>query len=191
MQDLWSRQAAYEGKYAPGDDGPAGYLANCPCHFFVDAGFYMVHPYFSHNPAFVIAHRQGTSGASPAVSQTTDFDYDVEFGPRVSFGVTGPGGIGFRSSWWQFDFETSVPTFASQDATLRTTVASTPVPGIPGFTSPGSVAQAFGVFGDQLGFGNHVRGVVWDWDATKELASGPWALLLAGGDALRLPAAEL
>jgi hypothetical protein len=181
LQDLSSRQAAYEGKYGLGEADSPGILANCPCHFFVDAGFYMVHPYFSHNPAFIVAHRQGAGSAGPAVSQTADFDYDVEFGPRVVFGVTGPSGFGFRNSWWQFDFETSVPTFASQDATLRTTVASTPVPGIPGFTSPGSVARAFGVFGDQVGFANRVRGVVWDWDATKEFAGGPWTALLAGG----------
>jgi hypothetical protein len=178
LQDLWARQAVFEGKYGLDDHGYAGLLANCPCHFFVDAGFYMIHPYFSHNPAFITAHRQGTS---PAVSQTTDFDYEVEFGPHVSFGVTGPCGFGFRSSWWQFDFETSVPAFPSQDATLRTAVSSTPVPGVPGFTSPGSVARAFGVFGDQVGFGNHVRGVVWDWEATKEFTGGCWAMLVAGG----------
>lgn len=177
LQGLQVNQEAYDARYTQGVDLGWHFWPDCPCQFFIDAGFYMFHPYFSHNPAFSVTHG---SGAASTI-QTRHFDYDVEFGPHIVFGFTGPSGFGFRASWFQFDFETDVPKFTSKDATLQTIVHSTPVAGIPGFASPGTVAQTFHVFNDQLTFNNHVRSQVWDWEATKEFNGGPWTMLVAGG----------
>jgi hypothetical protein len=153
--------------------------AGAAFHFYADAGFNMLHPYFTSIPAYTVTRRAVPAG--PPLFTSPDFDYDVGFGPRLTLGVVSANGLGFRSSWWQFELGTSTPVLVSQDRTLGTTFSSTPVLGLPGFTSPGLVAQSVHVFGDQLNFGDQLRFNVFDWDVTKNFHGDCWALLVAGG----------
>src|SRR5262249_6548980 len=138
----------------------------------------MVHPYFSANPAFATSHRQGAALSGQA---TTTFDYDVAFSPRVTLGLIGDNGLGFRSSWWRFEQHEIIPNVLSQDATLNTTISTPTISGIPGFTSPGPVAQSLKFFNDRLAFENHLGTQVWDWEATWKSQIGRWELVTAGG----------
>jgi hypothetical protein len=149
-----------------------------PCHFYGEGGFFMVHTYLSHNPEVSITHGQGTSSAT---TTTTNFDYDVDFGPKVVLGVAGAGGWGLRGSWWLIDEESRTGGLTNRDATGHTVVRSTPAIGVPGFSSPGTVAKAFGVFNDNFGFLNHIRADDWILEASKEFQGDLWSLLVTGG----------
>jgi len=57
-------------------------------------------PRFSDNVAYTQTESDGTS-----FSQITDveFDYGLDFAPRIFFGAKNDQGIGLRASWWQLD----------------------------------------------------------------------------------------
>lgn len=63
-----------------------------------------VKPYFGSNAAFTTTDNVGTNST---ISET-DFDYDMEFSPRVFLGWNRDcGDVGFRATWWQFDHSAS------------------------------------------------------------------------------------
>lgn len=58
-----------------------------------------VKPHFGSNTAFTTTDETATS----STSSTTDFDYDLEFSPRVFVGYNRGSKVGLRATWWQFD----------------------------------------------------------------------------------------
>src|SRR5207253_2489321 len=98
----------------------------------------------------------------------TNFNYDVNFAPRVTLGGMTNDGYGVRGTWWQLDDATETPVFPSADAKLKTTVAAIFVPGLPGFTAPGPVAQKTKIFNDQVEFDNHLHLTVADLEGFKQ-----------------------
>lgn len=58
-----------------------------------------VKPHFSDNVAFTVTDNVGTA---TSIAET-DFDYDLEFTPRVFVGWNRGGNVGLRATWWQFD----------------------------------------------------------------------------------------
>jgi hypothetical protein len=150
-----------------------------PVHFFADGGFYMVHSYFSQNPAFLVKG-PGTVGFRGNPPSDT-FDYSVNFAPRVTLGVETATGWGIRASWLQLNESTSTGIFPSNDKTLNTTVSSVPVFGVPGFTVPSPVAKEFDVFHNNVVFNNHVRWTVWDAEAFKDFQFDRWSFLVGTG----------
>lgn len=59
-----------------------------------------VKPRYESNVAFTVMESNGTSTES---FTEREFDYDLEFSPRVYVGWRHCDGIGFRAGWWQFD----------------------------------------------------------------------------------------
>jgi hypothetical protein len=58
-----------------------------------------VKPHFSNNVAFSVTDNTATS---TSITET-DFDYDLEFTPRVFVGWNRGNDVGLRATWWQFD----------------------------------------------------------------------------------------
>jgi hypothetical protein len=173
------RQQAYFQKYG----GLAPWLPPVPrppdLHFFGEAGFWMVHSYFSSNHAFLSGQRQGTGTTPPPTTQSANFPYPVDFGPRLTVGVLGLDGWGLRASWWLLDEGSRVPIFRGATS-LNAAVRSPPIAGVPGILSPSTAAQQLKVFGDSLAFNNHLRLQVYDWEGFRQLR-GDWGTLLLGG----------
>ena len=155
--------------------------AGCPWHFFADGGINMVHTYFSSNPAFLISHRQGTGATATTLTRSPTFDFDVDFAARASVGAINNNGLGFRMSWWRLDEYQTLPGGAGGSPFAGTVVSSAPVYGVPGFSSPGRVAQQLGIFNDQVAFTNRVRLQVWDWEGLWNRQGEQWGLLSSGG----------
>lgn len=181
---LWANLVALHNAYTSKLDMP--WLGFGPgehgcLHAFVDAGFYLVEPAFTANPAYTFSHQQTANGVPTVLERTKDFDYDLGFAPRVSFGVATDGGFGFRTSWWHIDDGASTLKASNTDLTFSTTISSEPVEGIPGFTSPGPIAREFQILADQMRFTSHLRLDTWDWEAIQDYHLGPWTLLLSGG----------
>jgi hypothetical protein len=177
-RNLWAQQQAYVSR---SDDLPTieeEQHGGSFIHLFAEGGFYMLHPYFSANPAYSTSHRQGPASSGQA---TSTFDYEVAFSPRVALGLICDNGFGFRASWWRFEQHEIIPNVANQDATRNTTISTPAIPGVPGFTSPGPVAHSLKIFNDQLAFDNHLGTQVWDWEATWKSQIGRWELVTAAG----------
>jgi Legionella pneumophila major outer membrane protein precursor len=180
-QGLMDEQQAYLRKLGPPNVPEADPRAEADWHVFAESGFVMVHSYFGSNPAAILNQRLGTAAGAPSITQLPNFDYTVNFGPRVVLGAETAAGLGVRGGWWLLDESATTGFIASTDPTLQHTVSSIPVLGVPGFTSPGPVAQADKIFLDQLVFNNHLQLDVYDLEVFKEFASSSWSLLLAGG----------
>jgi|GEM_PF-2246857 len=60
----------------------------------------LVKPRFESNEAFTVMNSDGALFES---FNETEFDYDMEFTPRVFVGWQRSDGIGLRVTWWQFD----------------------------------------------------------------------------------------
>jgi hypothetical protein len=144
-------------------------------HFFADGGFLMVHSYIANNLAFI------EHGPAVKTIPKSNFNYDVNFAPRITLGGVADNGFGIRGTWWQLDDATQTPVFHSTDAMLKTTVSSVPVPGLPGFIAPGPVAQKTKIFNDQVEFDNHLHLTVADLEGFKDFSGERWSVLLGGG----------
>jgi hypothetical protein len=59
-----------------------------------------VQPRFSDNLAFTVMESDDNSFES---FEDVEFDYDLEFTPRLWLGVESCDGLGVRATWWQFD----------------------------------------------------------------------------------------
>jgi hypothetical protein len=155
-------------------------LTGCPWHFFADGGMNMVHSYFSHNPAFLLNPRTGSTGGAVS-ARAPSFNYDVDFGPRVALGAINNNGLGVRLSWWLLDNFQTRPQAGGSTALPTTSLSSVPVFGAPGFTSPGRVAQQTGIMNDFFDFDNRVRLQVWDFEGLSNVQGENWGLLFSGG----------
>src|SRR5262249_20174475 len=119
--------------------------------------------------------------AAPPASFAREFEYRLDFGPRVTVGAVLADGLGVRTSWWRIDQSARVLRAPPGNPRLSTTLSPAPVAGLPGFTSPGPVGRAFGIASDQFGFDDRVRPEVWDWEAFRDFQWDRWSLRLAGG----------
>jgi outer membrane murein-binding lipoprotein Lpp len=92
--------------------GGCGYQCCDPCQVCDQGGAYvlfenvLVKPYFSQNTAFKIID----SPAQPFDENTesVDFDWDLEYSPRIELGYIGSSGMGWRARYWHFDHDTSL-----------------------------------------------------------------------------------
>jgi hypothetical protein len=177
-QNALAQGELYSNKYA---DICAPDCDKC-CHFYLEGGFYYMKPLFESNPAFVILHRQVVNGVPTVGSSIEQLGYDANFAPRVSFGVSTESELlGLRTTWWHFDERSHQRGVFNTDPTLNTVVTTPEIFGVPGFTSPGTVARTLGVFNDVMLFGSHIDTHVWDWEATHRFHLGEWCLLLSEG----------
>jgi hypothetical protein len=186
IEEIWNNLVNNHQAYVRKFGGEPSWLQPDPYtgpawHVFADGGFYMVQTYFSSNPAFLIGQRQGTGAKATLVTQNRDFDYGLNFAPRVVLGVVGDSGLGVRAAWWRLDESQAVPPFMGASASLNPLFGSAPVPGVPGVISPSAVAQQLKIFQEALGFDNHVQLQVWDWEAFQDWRQDGWELLASGG----------
>jgi hypothetical protein len=150
-------------------------------HWYLIGGVYFLKPHLEGNSAYLIAHNPTPGAAGSVVTGAPAFSYDPQFAPRVTLGGETDCGLGFRTTWWHFDAGANTQNLTNGDFTLSTVVTTVPARGVPGFSSPGAAAQAFGVFNDALTFGAHLNTHVWDWEVTRALHAGGWDMLLSGG----------
>ncbi len=74
----------------------------CCYGLFVGGGVVIARPFVEGTTAFS-RFTPTVAGGNPATSTTFDFQYDVS--PRVWFGYVGPGGLGMRTTYWQYDHQ--------------------------------------------------------------------------------------
>jgi Legionella pneumophila major outer membrane protein precursor len=92
---------------APGVPGGCGYQCCDPQQVCDDGGVYVlyenviVQPYLSQNAAFKVTDPVG-SPFNTSVN-VVDFDWDMEYSPRIEVGRVNPDGIGWRARYWNFD----------------------------------------------------------------------------------------
>ncbi len=153
----------------------------CGWHFFADGGFYMVQTYFNSNPAFLVGQRPGPGAKAATVIQARDFDYGLNFAPRVVVGFLGENGLGLRAAWWRLEETEGFLPFRGTSTGLNPVYSSPPMPGIPGVFSPSAEAQLLKVFNESLGFDNFVQLQVWDGEGIKVWRWGAWDLFGSGG----------
>jgi hypothetical protein len=179
--DIWAnlvaQQEAYVRRFAP----PPELVVIPDLHFHLTAGVYFLQPHFESNPAFILIRQQTVGGVTSAMTSTPNLGYDATFAPRLSLTVAGESGLGLRTNWWHFDEDSHVVAAVNRDSTLNTLITTPQLVGVPGFTSPGSVARKFHVFEDAITASSHLGTHVWDWEVTKELHLSRWWLGLAGG----------
>jgi hypothetical protein len=172
-----NQSTAYQNKWFSACDP----VPPCCIHFYLDGGVYLFKPHLESNPAFRVVHLPG-SGLSPGAAGVVEIGYEPQFAPRLTFGVETDCGIGLRTNWWHFADDSPNFTAFNNDRTGRTTVSTPPILGVPGFTSPGTVARGFGVFNDAMFFSTSMNIHVWDWEVTERFhPGGCWDVLFAEG----------
>jgi hypothetical protein len=160
---------------------PAFDPGHLPYHVFVNAGILFVKPQLENDTAFIHSQPPTVGSTTQLRSSVTSFTFDGEFTPRVSLGGTLDSGWGLRTTWWHFAEGSSTFQVFNFDPAGTNVFQSTPVPGIPGITTPGPVAKQFGIFNNILFFGSHLETHVWDSEFTRNLDLGDWCVLLSAG----------
>jgi hypothetical protein len=164
---------------APAAAIPADASCNngCCCfgcwHATGDVGFYFLKPVWRSNPAIIYFQSNNPGGGAPATNAAvvSDFDYGLNFVPKISIGAENDHGFGVRVNWWQF------ATGTTRSATLNPPAAgfnelASAFPLGAGFTAltPGIMTA-----------GANLRMVVFDFEATQDVVFNQWALQLSGG----------
>lgn len=151
------------GLYPPGGAFYAGFIAT------------YVKPRFENNAAFTVEESDGASFESIS---DTEFDYDLEFTPRVFLGWRFQGGNGLRVSWWQFDNSASIAA------------ANPPANGFGSITHPtfGGVDISSTIATDTFTAATDLNAFTIDLEATKEASLCGWEIGVAGG--IRYASAE-
>ena len=92
--------------------GGCGYQCSDPCQVCDQGGAYVLYenvivkPYFSQNTAFKII--DSPAQAFDENTDSVDFDWDLEYSPRIELGYIGSNGMGWRARYWHFDHDTSL-----------------------------------------------------------------------------------
>jgi hypothetical protein len=178
--ETWDNAVAHQDAYRNGLD-PSFDPGHLPYHLFVNAGIEFLQPHLENSTAFTHFQTQTVGGVSQPQSGVTSFILDSEFTPRVTLGGSLDSGWGVRTTWWHFAENSNPLTAFNVDRTGRTVIRSTPISGIPGFSTPGSVARQFGVFDNTMLFDSHLETHVWDAEFTRALDTGGWCFLLSAG----------
>jgi hypothetical protein len=134
------------------------------------AGFeaVFVKPRYESNVAFT----EMTSDGSSTESYTQrEFDYDLEFSPRVFVGWRHCDGIGFRASWWQFD-HAAAPMEANP-----------PANGFGRITHPefDGIDISSNVPGDTFAASTSLNAYAVDFEFTKDTEFCSWNFGVGGG----------
>ncbi len=138
------------------------------------AGFYagfeatFVKPRFENNTAFTVMESDGASFES---FSDTEFDYDLEFTPRVFLGWQHGDGVGMRVTWWQFDHEAA------------TASANPAANGFGAITHPtfGTVDISSAIPTDTFSAATDLNAYTIDLEATKQTSFSSWDLGLGCG----------
>jgi hypothetical protein len=168
------QKAAYCGDMGCGDIGCGDCVScgqvGCSRRNYLYAGFEatFLQPRFESDVALTVMDSDGTSFENVS---DTEFDYSLEFSPRVFIGVECCDGIGVRTSWWQFDH-------AAADAS-----AQPPTNGFGRVSTPpfGDVEIAATVPTDTLTASAGLKAYTIDVDLTKCGAFRSWDLGFACG----------
>ncbi len=125
-------------------------------------------PRFEENPAFMI---RTDDGAGAVTHTDTEFDYDLEFSPRVWLGADVCDGLGWRVSWWQFDHPAATST------------ASPPANNLGELTHPefADVDISSTIPTDTFSAASGLNAYTIDLEATKQTGFGRWGLGLSCG----------
>jgi hypothetical protein len=143
---------------------PVGYQ---PRHWH--AGFYagfeatFVKPRFSDNSAFTLMEADGASFES---FTDTQFNYDLEFTPRVFIGWQQSSNLGLRATWWQFDHSAANAS------------ASPPANGFGSIDPPsfGTIDLSTNIPTDAYAAASNLNAYTIDIEATKQSSFCGWDL---------------
>lgn len=177
----WAAQGG-ECCHAPSCDGPVDYAEpcntccepscddNCGRNGRITAGFVatFLKPHYEDNPAFTSTVTDGV-----AFSTTTDaqFDYRLNFAPRVWLGYLNCDGLGARVTWWQFDHQ-SPERSGTPDAAGNETLATPTI---------GGVNLSTAVVGETLSAFTNLQIDAIDAESTKWVDFETWSLVARGG----------
>lgn len=124
-------------------------------------------PHLGDNVAFTVTENTATS----TTISDTDFDYDLEFSPRVFVGWQRNCDVGFRATWWQFDHDAAPAT------------GSPPADGLGELTSPGfretEISTNTGT--DVYAAATSMNAYTIDLEATKSTEFRAWKFGMGGG----------
>jgi hypothetical protein len=136
--------------------------------FFAGFEATFVKPRFENNVAFTTMEADGASFES---FTDTEFDYDLEFTPRVFLGWRHDDSVGLRATWWQFDHAAA------------TASANPPANGFGSITHPtfGSVDISSIIPTDTFTAAADLNAYTIDIEATRETGFCGWDLGVAGG----------
>lgn len=136
-------------------------------HVYVGFEMAIVKPRFENNEAFTTMTSDGTTFET--FSQT-DFDYDMEVTPRVFLGWERNDGIGFRATWWKFDYAAAG------------TRANPPANGFGEIISPfPELDIATNIPTDTYRAQSDLDAYAIDLEATRQATLGCWQFGLGGG----------
>lgn len=150
---------------------PMGYQTcqtnTCQAHWVAGFEATFLKPHFSSNPAYTLMESDGTSFENYT---DVEFDYDLQFAPRVYLGLQGEE-IGVRATWWHFDNDPSVLT------------AQPPANGFGSITPPafGSVDISTTVAGSSFQAGTGLTAYTIDLDVTRLYRLSCWQIGAFGG----------
>lgn len=125
-------------------------------------------PRFEQNIAFTTM--EGDNGTFESFSDT-EFDYDLEFAPRVWLGLDFSDGLGWRITWWEFDHE---PAKASANPPLNTF-------GSINHPTFGGVDISSTTSTDTFSAASGLEAYTIDLEAIKRTSFSSWDLAVGGG----------
>lgn len=140
----------------------------CEAHWFAGFEATFLKPHFTSNPAYTLMESDGSTFEN--FSQV-EFDYDLQFAPRVFLGLQMSEEVGLRATWWGFDNDPSVLT------------AQPPANGFGSITPPsfGSVDISTTVPGSTFQAGTGLTAYTLDLDVTRQFCVSQWRIGAFGG----------
>lgn len=120
-------------------------------------------PHFSSNEAYTLTSGNGTTTESLVVN---DFDYDMDFNPRVIVGWQRPDGLGLRATWWYLDHSSALEQ------------ANPPANGFGSITPPSfaDVAISTSIPTDVFSTQSSLNSYAIDVEATHEMDFRSWVV---------------
>jgi len=148
--------------------GPACHSNVCEARWFAGFEATFLKPHFTSNPAYTLME---SDGASFENFSQVEFDYDLQFAPRVFVGLQMGEEIGLRATWWHFDNDPSVLT------------AQPPANGFGSITPPtfGTIDIATTVPGSSFQAGTGLTAYTLDLDVTRQTCISIWRIGAFGG----------
>jgi hypothetical protein len=141
------------------------------CHgggVIADFSMMFLKPHWANNPALLA----GTifTGIGTTTVQFEDFDFNMQFVPRVALGYMGACDVGVRTTWWGF---------AESASRASSVVAISALPLITALTN--ETLNDGGTVIGTLEARGHLNMNVWDNEVIYALQTGRWDFLLGAG----------
>ena len=143
--------------------------------FYVGFEATFVKPRFEDNSAFTV---MTSDGALFETFNEIEFDYDMDFTPRVFVGWQNCDGLGLRATWWQFDH-------AAADLSANPPANGFGEVALPPF---GDVDISSNIATDTFSAASDLNAYTLDLEATKQTSFSSWNLGVGGG--IRYASAE-